>query len=56
MKIDLCHVCINDDFGYCALRGKKEPKVKHDKNGDLCGCSEFSVSDKMNAIYRIKGD
>ena len=42
MKIDICALCIHEDFGYCDLRNTAlKLKYKNDKNGDLIECSEF---------------
>jgi len=55
-KIDLCNMCIHDDFGYCGLRNSKlELQYKNDEDGDLTQCSSFSVDkERVNRMFKLK--
>ena len=42
VNIDICSICIHEDFGYCGLRDNKEElEYEHDKDSDLIKCSGF---------------
>ena len=41
-KVDICDLCVHEDFGYCGLR-PKELSYEHDKDGDLVKCSGFKL-------------
>jgi len=39
---EICTICLNEDFGYCGLRGSKEElKYEHDNSQNLVKCSGF---------------
>lgn len=60
IKIDICDICIHEDFGYCGLRNKsKELIYKHDKDSNLLKCSGFcanktTIDKRFNLDEQIK--
>jgi hypothetical protein len=57
-KIDICSVCMHEDFGYCGLRNKEiELKYENDEDSELIKCSGF-ICDKSSVerIFKIKED
>ena len=60
MKLNICRLCIHEDFGYCGLRNEeKDLKYKHledeDGNHILVKCSGFRVdTDIVNTRFRLE--
>lgn len=43
MNIEICKLCIEEDFGYCSLRNNSiELCYKHNADGELIKCSGFN--------------
>lgn len=56
ITLDICDLCIKEDFGYCANRNSPKPtEYEYNKNDEVIKCSEFIADiSAINKKYRLE--